>query len=299
LKLTKPDRTYILENADAPLPLIFDSSHSGRLYPDDFRHACPHADLTKMEDRYVEDLFSAAPDHGAALLHALYARSYIDLNRAPDDIDLKLLGDVWPQETYGPVRPTSRSDAGIGLVSRLIRPGLPIYSRTLNAAEILHRIAHYYRPYHAALENFIEAAHYRFGAVWHISAHSMPSASATPKKALKVAGSNPVACEFVLGDRDGTTSGRDFTHAIRDYLKKQGFTVSLNDPYKGVELVRRYSQPTRGRHSLQIEINRSLFMDEETGEKSKYYRSIKDKVTDFIAFCSSFSKENLTSLAAD
>ncbi len=299
MKLTKPDRTYILENADAKLPLIFESSHSGRKYPADFRYACPHADLAKMEDRYVEDLFSAAPECNAALLYALYARSYIDLNRASDDIDLKLLGDVWPQEEYGPVRPTSRSDAGIGLISRLIKPGLPIYSRSLNTAEIRHRIEHYYKPYHATLENFIESAHYRFGTVWHISAHSMPSASATPKKALKIAGSHTAPCDFVLGDRDGTTSGRDFTHTIRDYLKKQGFTISLNDPYKGVELVRRYSQPTRGRHSLQIEINRALFMDEECGEKTKNYTPLKQKVTDLIAFCADYARNNLISLAAD
>lgn len=299
MNLAKPDKTYILENADAPLPLIFDSSHSGRLYPVDFRHACPRPELMKMEDRYVEDLFSAAPECGAALLHALYARSYIDLNRAADDIDLKLLGDVWPQENCGPVRPTSRSDAGIGLVSRLIRPGLPIYDRTLSSAEILHRITHYYTPYHAALENFIESAHYRFGTVWHISAHSMPSASATPKKALRAAGTHPAPCDFVLGDRDGTTCGRDFVHAVRDYLKKQGFSVSLNDPYKGVELVRRYSQPTRGRHSLQIEINRALFMDEESGEMSRDYKSFKDKTTSLVAFCKDYCRSNLTSLAAD
>lgn len=299
MDLQKPDRTFTLENADAPLPLIVDSAHSGRKYPADFRYACPLPDLAKMEDRYVDDLFSAAPDHGASLLHAHFARSYIDLNRAIDDIDPRLLGDSWPHETHGVIRPTARSDSGIGLICRLTRPGLPVYNRTLASAEIVHRIEHYYKPYHAALESFLDSAHYRFGAVWHISAHSMPSASAIPKRALKLAGREAAPSDFVLGDRDGTTAGRDFVHAIRDYLKKQGFRVSINDPYKGVELIRRYAQPTRGRHSLQIEINRALFMDEETGEKNPFYRKTKEKIGDLIGHCAGYAKHNLQRTAAD
>lgn len=299
MDLQKPDRTFTLENADAPLPLIIDSAHSGREYPADFRYACPLPDLAKMEDRYVDDLFSAAPDHGAALLHARYARSYIDLNRAIDDIDPRLLGDSWPHETRGIIRPTARSDSGIGLICRLTRPGLPVYSRTLSSAEIIHRIEHYYRPYHAALESFIDSAHYRFGAVWHINAHSMPAASAVPKKALKLAGREAAPSDFVLGDRDGTTCDREFVHAVRDYLRKQGFKVTINDPYKGVELIRRYARPTRGCHSLQIEINRSLFMDEETGEKGKNYERTKHGIAGLIAYCATFAKQNLQRAAAD
>lgn len=297
--LQKPDRTFTLENADAPLPLIIDSAHSGREYPADFRYACPLPDLARMEDRYVDDLFSAAPDHGAALLHARFARSYIDLNRAIDDIDPRLLADPWPHETHGMIRPTARSDSGIGLLCRLTRPGLPVYSRTLASAEIIHRIEHYYKPYHAALENFLDDAHYRFGAVWHISAHSMPAASAVPKRALKLAGREAAPSDFVLGDRDGTTCGREFVHAVRDYLRKQGFRVSINDPYKGVELIRRYAQPTRGRHSLQIEINRALFMDEETGDKNPFYLKTKEKIGELIDHCASFAKHDLQRTAAD
>lgn len=297
--LQKPDRTFTLENADAPLPLIIDSAHSGREYPEDFRYACPLPDLARMEDRYVDDLFSAAPDHGAALLHAHFARSYIDLNRAIDDIDPRLLADPWPNETRGMIRPTARSDSGIGLLCRLTRPGLPVYNRTLASAEIIHRIDHYYKPYHAALESFLDDAHYRFGAVWHISAHSMPAASAVPKRALKLAGREAAPSDFVLGDRDGTTCGREFVHAVRDYLRKQGFRVSINDPYKGVELIRRYAQPTRGRHSLQIEINRALFMDEETGERKPFYLKTKEKIGDLIDHCASFAKYDLQRTAAD
>lgn len=297
--LQKPDRTFTLENADAPLPLIIDSAHSGREYPEDFRYACPLPDLAKMEDRYVDDLFSAAPDHGAALLRAHFARSYIDLNRAIDDIDPRLLADPWPHETHGIIRPTARSDSGIGLLCRLTRPGVPVYSRALTSDEIIHRIEHYYKPYHDALERFLDSAHYRFGAVWHISAHSMPAASAVPKRALKLAGREAAPSDFVLGDRDGTTCGREFVHAVRDYLRKQGFRVSINDPYKGVELIRRYAQPTRGRHSLQIEINRALFIDEETGDKNSNYLETKKKINALIDLCANFARHNLQRTAAD
>lgn len=290
---------YTLRAPENALPVIFDSPHSGKIYPSDFKYACQKSALEKIEDRYVDDLFSAAPDLEATLLCALFPRSYIDVNRAVDDIDHTLIEGVWPNESHGPARPTARSDSGIGLISRLIKPGFPIYDRNLSADEIMNRVKTYYEPYHNALCNALDDAYYRYGQFWHINCHSMPASSAYPKRHITMIGQTQKPSDIVLGDLDGTTSSRDFVHTLRDYWKNLGYRVTINDPFKGVELVSRYSQPTRGKNSVQIEINRSLYMNEETGEKIQNYDEVKRHCTNLISHCTAFAQSHLTNLAAD
>ncbi|MFP4313594.1 MAG: N-formylglutamate amidohydrolase, partial [Alphaproteobacteria bacterium] len=245
-------------------------------------------------------LFSFAPDYGGTLLTAHFPRSYIDVNRAADDIDSDLLhGGYWPEHQFGPIDPTSRSDAGIGLIRRLVKPGVPVYDRYLSAEEIQARIQTCYNPYHTALEGLIEQAHYNFGEVWHINCHSMPHSSARPRMPRGIQGMQARHSDFVIGDRDASTANQDFTHTLRDYLKKLGYHVSINDPFKGVELVRRYSNPARGRHSIQIEINKSLYMDEETGEKNRNYTALKSDIEKLVAFIAGYASEHLVPKAAD
>jgi N-formylglutamate deformylase len=287
LRIVKP------QNA---LPLVFDSPHSGINYPADFNYACDFSDLEQCEDRFVDDLFASAPLHGAAFLCANFPRSYIDVNRSPTDIDPQLMNDPWP---HGDIAPSARSDAGIGLIRRLVKPGVPVYDRMLPAREVRARIKNYYEPYHNALQKLIEDSHYDFGQVWHVNCHSMPSSSARPKRALSIAGRTAAEADIVLGDRDGTTCAADFTHGLRDFFKNLGYAVTVNDPFKGVELVRRYSNPARGYHSIQIEINMRLYMDETTLRKNKNYEKIKTDIDRMIAFCADYARANLTSLAAD
>ncbi len=278
------------------LPLVFDSPHSGNNYPADFKYSCDFTDLEQAEDKYVDDLFSSVPDHGASLLCATFPRSYIDVNRAATDIDPELLHEPWP---HSEIAPSPRSDAGIGLIRRLVRPGIPVYNRVLSAKEVLNRIEKYYEPYHTALEKLINDAHYNFGQVWHVNCHSMPSGSARPKQAIGLAGRQPKESDIVLGDRDGTSCDYEFTFAMRDFLRKLGYTVTVNDPFKGVELVDRYSNPARGFHSIQIEINKSLYMNETTGRKNKNYAELKGDMDKLAVWCADFVQSNLTSMAAD
>jgi N-formylglutamate amidohydrolase len=282
-----------------PLPLVYDSPHSGTIYPDDFHYSCDFSELRKAEDHYVDELFSSTPRLGAAFLSAHFPRSYIDVNRAACDIDTDLLAHLWPEDTHGKIAPTSRSDAGIGLIRRLVRPGVPVYNRPLSADEIQRRIQTYYNPYHTALESLIDEAHYNFGVVYHINCHAMPASSARPRQPLSMIGREARVADFVLGNRDGTTCDHDFMSEIRKFLKNMGYNVTINDPFKGVELVRRFSNPARGRHSLQIEINKSLYMDEETGEKSPNYGALKADIEKLTAFTAAYSDSSLGQLAAD
>lgn len=287
---------YTIHAPASPLPLIFDSPHSGTRYPDDFNYVCAFTDLQRAEDKFVDELFACAPDYGAALLIANFPRSYIDVNRSIDDIDPVILAESWP---HGPINPSSRSDAGIGLIRRLVRPGMPLYDQPLSVDDIAQRIENYYKPYHAALEKLMNEAHYNFGQVWHINCHSMPSASARPKQPVGMSGRGGRATDFVLGDRDGTSCDLEFTHALRDFLRGLGYTVTINDPFKGVELVDRYSAPARGLHSLQIEINKALYMNEDTSEKTTDFENLCLDIESLIAFCADYVQSNLVDLAAD
>ncbi len=290
------DQIFGIDKPANPLPLLFDSPHSGTKYPDDFDYICTFNELEKAEDKFVDELFACAPSYGATFLYAHFPRSYIDVNRSDDDIDPEILSEFWP---FGDINPTPRSDAGIGLIRRLVRPGVPVYNRPLTAEEIIHRIEKYYRPYHKALEQLINDTHYNFGQVFHINCHSMPSASARPKQPIGFAGRGPRVADFVLGDRDGTSCGPEFTHALRDFLKGLGYAVTINDPFKGVELVRRYSNPSRAFHSLQIEINKSLYMDENSGEKNAHFEKLQLDVESLVGFCADYVQAGMVDLAAD
>jgi N-formylglutamate deformylase len=237
----------------APRPLVLDSPHSGTHYPADFVHLPSRAIVRRAEDTHVETLFGCGPDAGATLVEALFPRAYIDPNRHPSDMDPAVLEEPWP----GPVARSRKTELGIGLVWRLAQGGVPMYARPLSVADVERRIALYYEPYHAAVAAALDERHRRFGAVWHLNCHSMPAVG-------DVMSDDPgrERAEFVLGDRDGTTCEPEFTAFVATTLSAMGYGVAINDPYKGVELVRKHGRPAERRHSLQIEINRRLYMDE-------------------------------------
>ncbi|MEG3063197.1 MAG: N-formylglutamate amidohydrolase, partial [Comamonas sp.] len=239
----------------AAIPLVCDSPHSGVRYPEDFGHAVPRALLRAAEDTHVEALWGEAPKLGATLVEALFPRSYLDLNRTLDDIDPTLLAAPWPT----PLAPSEKTRIGSGLVWRTVK-NTPIYDRLLPVDEVRQRIARCYQPYHQALAAAVESTHQRFGAVWHLNLHSMPN---NAYERLQIKSDRPLA-DFVLGDRDGTTCEPAFVALVEEYLRGCGYTVARNDPYKGVQLIAKIGQPALQRHSMQIEIRRPIYMDEES-----------------------------------
>lgn len=236
--------------------VVLDSPHSGVSYPEDFGYACALADLRRAEDTHVDRLFSFAPSMNASLVCARFPRSYIDANRSVGEIDDQLFDTPWPADTQ-------RSDKvalGKGLVWRLTDDGEPIYDRKLSHAEVTQRIEECWLWYHLAVAAAIELAHDRHGCCVHLNCHSMPSVAGS-HATLWPGARHP---DIVVGDRDGTTSTPALTRWIADFFRQRGFCVGINDPYKGVELVRRHSNPAVRRCSVQLEINRALYMDERT-----------------------------------
>ena len=268
----------------AAIPLVLDSPHSGEWYPDDFDHAPPRALVRQAEDTHVARLWRAAPTLGATLIEARFPRAYIDANRSLADIDPDLLADPWPE----PLSPSRKTQQGIGLVWRVARGGVPMYSRKLASSEVRERIDRYWRPYHAALATILDARHGEFGGVWHLNCHSMPAVG----DALSDDPGHERA-DFVLGDRDGTTCEPEFTQCIAASAREMGYSVALNDPYKGVELVRKHGRPAENRHSLQIELKRTLYMDERTLEPNAGYARLERDLARLLATLANYLRSRL------
>ena len=280
------DHTPFLLHAPttAALPLVLDSPHSGEHYPDDFEHAPPRAVVRQAEDTHVARLYRGAPRFGATLIEAVFPRAYIDANRSLDDLDPAMLDAPWP----APLAASRKTGQGIGLLWRVARGGAPMYERKLTVAEVERRIDRWYRPYHAALESAIDARHRAFGAAWHINCHSMPSVG--DANADDPGRERP---DFVLGDRDGTTCAPEFTALVADAIRGLGYSVTINDPYKGVEIVRRHGRPEAGRHSLQIELNRRLYMDETTLEPNAHYSELEADLERLVASVASYIRATI------
>jgi N-formylglutamate amidohydrolase len=270
-----------------PLPWIVDSPHSGRIYPADFDYACGYDDLKKAEDNHLDHMLKGAPDYGATLLTAEFPRSYIDVNRSSGDIDPSLLDDEWPE----PFLPSTRSSAGIGLIRRLIKPGLPVYDRSLSIAEVQLRLQHYYWPYHKTLDEILDKLHYYYGQAWYLDFHSMPKTSARTQDG------HPV--DIVIGDREGTTCNREFIREIKAFFEGLGLRVALNDPYKGVELIAKHAHPAAGIHAVQIEISKALYWDEEDDDFRSEARQLQTQLEQFFSFCRAYIQKNLVQQAAD
>jgi N-formylglutamate deformylase len=232
-------------------PLFLDSPHSGARIPPDFITSCDHIDLRYSEDKAIDQLSANAYKQGITTLHAQFHRTYIDLNRALDDLDPDLCADLpdWL------LKPSRRNAYGLGLIHTRAR-GKDIYTHALSKDAIHHRVNHYYKPYYTALDQEIASLHDQFGFVLHLNMHAMPSHSSDGKKLP----------DIVIGDRDGSTAHRVWRDMIVDRLKQAGFVVTINAPYKGVETIRHTGRPRQGVHALQIEINKALYMNEQTLE---------------------------------
>jgi N-formylglutamate amidohydrolase len=279
----------VTDPAGPAAPLLLGVPHSGRVYPGDFRYACPLEMLRQTEDSFVDELVVDAAQHGATILAALFPRAMVDVNRALSDLDPAIVDGVWPE----PLQPTVRTLQGLGLIRRLCKGGVPMYDAPLSLAEIDQRLRQFYHPYHHALTAQLNGLKRRFDEVWLIDCHSMPSSG------YEGDGTNRRA-DFVLGDRDGTTCDPEFTALVVRLLRDMGYSVAINDPYKGIEILQRYGQPARRQHALQLEINRALYLDEPTCARSANFDRLRgDMATFFNRVVAALSRRHDVRLAAE
>ncbi|MFW8565021.1 N-formylglutamate amidohydrolase [Orrella sp. 11846] len=256
------------------IALVCDSPHSGITYPDGFQCAAPQNLMRMGEDNHIHTLWKAAPDVGATLIEATFPRVFIDPNRSLKDLDPDMMDGQWPE----PLSPGEKTRLGKGLIWARLTGGVPIYDRKLPVAEVQDRIETYYKPYHAALSDAIDQHYKQFNALWHLNLHSMPH-NAYEGMGIKT---DKQIADFVLGDRDGTTCSPEFVDVIATFLRSKGYSVACNDPYKGVELIAQIGQPERNRHSLQIEILRPLYMNEDTREPNEGFTELQNNLTTLL-----------------
>ena len=256
----------VLRPAQLTVPFVFNSPHSGRAYSQAFLDVSrldPLA-LRKSEDTFVEELFAPVVAHGAPLMHALFPRAYLDLNREPYELDPALIADALPQYANSQ---TVRVMGGLGTIPRVVADQEEIYRKPLALREALKRIDRLYLPYHAQLAELINGSHRAFGYTVLIDCHSMPSNHTTEHS-----GPRP---DFVLGDRFGTSCDSELPRFISKQLSAMGYEVAINKPYAGGYITEHYGRPADGFHALQIEINRALYLDEPTYKKGRRFSALR------------------------
>ncbi|SMY09442.1 N-formylglutamate amidohydrolase [Flavimaricola marinus] len=262
-------------SVDAPraprTALVFDSPHSGLQLPLNFHPAVSPEMVRVASDTYVDELFESAPDYGAPLLRAHFPRSFLDVNRSDQDVDLEMIEGDWPH----PMRENAAAKRGMGLSWRYAWGDTPMHDRKLTVAEMEARIETYWRPYHSRLESLLDDTYASFGTVYHIDCHSMPAIG----HALSPDPAGTVRADFVIGDYDGESCEPALTDLICTTVEGLGYSVARNIPFKGAELVRRYSDPAKGRHSIQIEVNRRLYMDEKSRARSDGFTNLQGAIT--------------------
>jgi N-formylglutamate amidohydrolase len=249
-------------------PFVFASPHSGRLYPSSFVAASRLGPigLRRSEDAFVDELFMGVVECGAPLIAARFPRAYLDVNRSPGELDASMF-DAPLGVTSDPAGP--RVQAGLGVIPRIVRDGAEIYRARLAASEAGERLEKLYHPYHTALSRLIEETHAQFGFAVLVDCHSMPSAAAAP--------------DVVLGDRYGISAGASLMRAAERMFERHGFSIARNSPYAGGYTTHLYGRPARGVHALQVEINRSLYLDEERVARGTKFAEVQMRIARVLA----------------
>lgn len=244
-RLVEPDRLLT--------PVIVASPHSGRHYPPEFLRTTllDGRGIRSSEDAFVDQLAAGAPSLGAPLLLAEYPRAYLDLNRGADEMDPGVV------EGVGRVVQTPRISSGLGVIPRVVANGRMIYRGKLSRAEAQARIAQIWHPYHAALDGLMRQAQDAFGEAVLVDFHSMPHEALD-----SVARPGQRRPQVVLGDRFGASAASEVVDALEEGFLAQGLNVIRNAPFAGAYMTQAYGRPSRGRHAVQVEIDRALYMDE-------------------------------------
>src|SRR5271169_172306 len=255
----------IVEPAAWRAPIIFNSPHSGSVYPDDFLIASriDLPTLRRSEDSFMDDLISDLSNRGFPVVSVNFPRSYVDVNREPYELDPRMFAGRLP--SFANTR-SMRVAGGLGTIPRVVGDGQEIYRERLSVDDALTRIETLYKPYHRALRRLINKAHQAFGTVIVVDCHSMPS--------IGVSRDEPRRPDVVIGDRYGTSCSALLPDMVEETMRGLGYSVGRNKPYAGGFITEHYGNPASGLHSVQLELNRAIYMDEKRRERGPRFAQV-------------------------
>lgn len=275
----------VIEPPRLESPIVVSSPHSGSRYPAELMAmtVLSRTALRRSEDCYVDELFSSAPAAGVPLIRANYPRAFVDLNREPYELDPTMFSDDLPNfaNTTSP-----RVAAGLGTIARIVASQKEIYANKLTWAQAQRRIESLYKPYHTALRRLVNTARDQFGYCILIDCHSMPSAGLPDGKGRV---GEPV--DIVLGDRNGLSCASSITEETEQAFERMGYSVIRNNPYAGGFTTQHYGDPLNGVHAIQIELNRALYVDENSLNRKPGFATLKSDLTKFLDALAAYSRE--------
>ncbi|HLI98250.1 MAG TPA: N-formylglutamate amidohydrolase [Bradyrhizobium sp.] len=260
----------IVEPADWRAPIIFNSQHSGSAYPDEFLQASriDLPSLRRSEDSFMDELIGGLSGLGFPTMTVNFPRSYVDVNREPYELDPRMFAGRLP--SFANTR-SMRVAGGLGTIPRVVGDGQEIYRERIAVNDALARIEQLYKPYHRALRRLINRAHRAFGAVIVVDCHSMPS--------VGVARDEPRRPDVVIGDRYGTSCAPQLADMVEATMGRLGYSVGRNKPYAGGFITEHYGNPASGLHTIQLELNRAVYMDERRRTRGARFAQV---ASDFI-----------------
>jgi N-formylglutamate amidohydrolase len=260
-----PPPFEIVEPADWRAPIIFNSPHSGSAYPDEFLKASriDLAALRRSEDSFMDELIADLSDLGFPTVSVNFPRSYVDVNREPYELDPRMFSGRLP--SFANTR-SMRVAGGLGTIPRVVGDGQEIYSERIAVDDALARIEQFYKPYHRALRRLINKAHRAFGTVVVVDCHSMPS--------VGVSREEPRRPDIVIGDRYGTSCAPMLADTVEETMSRLGYSVGRNKPYAGGFITEHYGNPASGLHTIQLELNRAVYMDERRRARGERFEQV-------------------------
>jgi N-formylglutamate amidohydrolase len=276
----------IVEPAAWRAPIIFNSPHSGAVYPAEFLDASriDLSALRRSEDSFMDELIGGLSALGFPTVRVNFPRSYVDVNREPYELDPRMFAGRLP--SFANTR-SMRVAGGLGTIPRVVGDGQEIYRERLSVDNALARIEALYKPYHRALRRLINKAHQAFGAVVVVDCHSMPS--------IGVSRDEPRRPDMVIGDRYGTSCATLLPDMVEQTMNRLGYSVGRNKPYAGGFITEHYGNPASGLHTIQLELNRAIYMDERRRERSARFAQV---ASDFTVLAEALATVPLGDLAA-
>ncbi|WP_295854327.1 N-formylglutamate amidohydrolase [Tardiphaga sp.] len=287
--MTQPDGDLsppfeIVEPAQWRAPIIFNSPHSGSVYPAEFLSASriDVVALRRSEDSFMDELIVGLSDRGFPVMRVHFPRSYVDVNREPYELDPRMFTGRLP--SFANTR-SMRVAGGLGTIPRVVGDGQEIYRERLDVDDALARIETLYKPYHRGLRRLINKAHQAFGTAIVVDCHSMPS--------IGISRDEPRRPDVVIGDRYGTSCAGVLVDVVESTFGRLGYSLGRNKPYAGGFITEHYGNPASGLHAIQIELNRAIYMDERRRERTARFDQI---AADFTVLADALAAVPLTEL---